>query len=142
MELVIADPDKLVQVVVPQFIEFAGNRRRVALYGEIGSGKTTLVKALCRQFGVQENVSSPTFSLINEYSYPVNGGTEPIYHLDLYRLRDIREAQDIGLEDYIDQEEFWCFIEWPELVEDWLPSDTLRVKINVLPDFRRKIVLL
>lgn len=142
MNLFISSPDELGRVVVPTLLEFAGNRRLVALYGEIGSGKTSLVQALCRHLGVTDNVSSPTFALVNEYTLSAGGRAEPIYHLDLYRLRDLREAQDIGLEEYLDQPDTWCLIEWPELIENWLPADTVRIKLEVLPDSRRKIVLL
>lgn len=142
IELLISSPDELDQVVVPKLLEFAGERRLVALYGEIGTGKTTLVQALCRHLGVTDTVSSPTFALVHEYTLPAGGRNEPIYHLDLYRLRDLREAQDIGLEEYLDQPDAWCLIEWPELIEDWLPADTVRVKLEVLPESGRKIVLL
>jgi tRNA threonylcarbamoyladenosine biosynthesis protein TsaE len=100
--------------------------RVFALYGEMGAGKTTFIKALCHSLGVADVVQSPTFSIINEYKTP---GGESVFHFDFYRIKKIEEAFDIGYEDYIYSGSY-CFIEWPELIEPLLPPDTLRVFIS------------
>ncbi len=92
-----------------------------ALYGEMGVGKTTLVKCFCKALGVTEEAVSPTFSLVNEYS-----GTQKIYHFDLYRLNSPEELLDIGFEEYLSDGAF-CFIEWPELAEPFLPNDMVKL---------------
>ena len=112
--------------VAGQFLEWAGERRIFALSGDLGAGKTTFVQAVARQLGVVEQVSSPTFSLVNEYSYP--GGR--IYHMDLYRLNNIEEALEIGIEEYLWQKA-WCFIEWPALIAELLPEETIQVQLTV-----------
>ncbi len=108
----------------------------------MGAGKTTLVKAFCRHLGVIENTSSPTFSLVNEYSYPEqNAGTALFHHLDLYRLRTPEEAFDIGIEDLL-YDPWYCFIEWPQIVEDLLPLETLKLEIKAVgPESRQLLIL-
>jgi len=96
-----------------------------ALQGAMGAGKTTFIKALCKSLGVTDNVTSPTFSLVNEYRDAVGS---PIYHFDFYRIKNIKEAVNIGAEDYFLSGNR-CFIEWPEIVDDILPDDYLRVDI-------------
>lgn len=121
-----------------KLLEFAGERRKFAFYGEIGAGKTTFIQAICRQLGVQEAVVSPTFALVNEY--PASSG-ELIYHLDLYRLKNAQEALDIGIEDML-YDENYCLIEWPELIEALLPEDVVRIKLEIVDHSTRKILLL
>lgn len=118
-------------------LEKAGSRRKFALYGEIGAGKTSLIQALCQKLKTTDYVTSPTFSLVNVYAYP--GGR--LYHIDLYRLKNIDEALDIGLEEYL-YDEAYCFIEWPELVESILPEDVFRIKIEFVTESSRKIIFL
>ncbi|MCL4171464.1 UNVERIFIED_CONTAM: hypothetical protein GTU68_064222, partial [Idotea baltica] len=96
----------------------------------MGVGKTTLIKEIIRLLGVNENVSSPTYSLINEYQSKSN---ERIYHCDFYRLKSEEEAFDIGIEDYFDAEN-WCFIEWPERIKNLLPLNSLSVYLSVKED--------
>jgi tRNA threonylcarbamoyladenosine biosynthesis protein TsaE len=100
--------------------------RVFALYGRMGAGKTTLIRGLCRELGVTDEVQSPTFSIINEYK---TGTGESLYHFDFYRINKIEEVFDIGYEDYIYSGSF-CFIEWPELAEGLLPEDTVRIEIS------------
>lgn len=107
----------------------------VALYGEMGAGKTTFTKALCRVLGVVDGVNSPTFTLINEYR---TENDDTIYHFDFYRIEKLEEAFDIGFEEFIYSGNL-CLIEWPEKIEQILPSDTLRVKISVLEDGSREL---
>jgi len=98
-----------------------------AFYGEMGAGKTTFIKEICRQLGVDENITSPSFALVNEY---ISNDGEAIYHFDCYRLKNIEEAFDIGAEEYFYSGNL-CFIEWPERIEDLLPAETVEVYITV-----------
>lgn len=97
-----------------------------AFFGKMGVGKTTLIKEICRQLGVVDNVCSPTFAIINSYSTAVG---EPVYHFDFYRLKDIGEAYDIGYEEYFYSDQ-WVFTEWTEKVEQLLPGHYVRVEIE------------
>lgn len=140
MEWTVNSPDELLSLA-PQILEALGSRRKIALYGEMGAGKTTLVKALCAHLGVQGNTASPTFSLVNQYTYPgLDGAPCFFHHLDLYRLRSIQEALDIGLEDLL-YDPWYCVIEWPQVVENLFPEDMARVEIEILSETRRRIVL-
>jgi len=129
--------------VVEALLAHAAGRKKVLLSGEIGAGKTTLIQAFCRHFGVEGPVSSPTFSLINEYDYydEKSQQYDSIYHMDLYRLEDIEEALNIGIEEYLDSEAY-CLIEWPELIEPLLPEDCVRIKLEITGDSSRKILFL
>ncbi len=118
-------------------LEKAGSRRKFAFYGEIGAGKTSLIQALCQELKTTDYVTSPTFSLVNVYAY----SDGRLYHIDLYRLKNIDEALDIGLEEYL-YDEAYCFIEWPELVESILPEDVFRIKIEFVAESSRKIIFL
>lgn len=110
-----------------------------AFYGEMGAGKTTFINALCRALGVEEDIAnSPSFSIINEYRSDTTA--ELIYHFDLYRLENIEEAFDIGVEDYFDCGAV-CLLEWPERIADLLPDDTVRVDIRVNEDLSRDITV-
>lgn len=119
-----------------QVIENASNKI-LLFYGDMGSGKTTLIKEICKQLKVEDAISSPTFSLVNEYH---SGSGEKIYHFDFYRIEDENEAYDIGFEDYLDSNN-WCFIEWPENVENLLPLDAVEVKISIVNNQKRNIQL-
>lgn len=119
------------------FINLIGDKKVFAFRGSMGAGKTTLIKAICRQLGVTENITSPTFALINEYVLP---GNRYIYHFDCYRLKNIHEAYDFGAEEYF-QSGHLCFVEWPEIIEALLPDQTVWVDIEVLPDESRKVRL-
>ncbi len=118
-------------------------RNKLVLTGEIGAGKTTFIKAFCHYLGVEEAVSSPTFALVNEYSYfDQEASTDrTIYHMDLYRLKDIEEALQIGIEEYLYGPD-WCLIEWPEIIEPLLPEDVVRIKFELETNSTRKILIL
>lgn len=100
--------------------------RVFAFYGAMGAGKTTLIKAICRALGSNDNITSPTFALINEYS---TGQQSIIYHFDFYRIKKLEEAYDLGYEDYIYSGNY-CFIEWPEMIESLLPEGIVQVRIK------------
>lgn len=104
-------------------------------YGKMGTGKTTLIKEITKQLGVQDVVNSPTFSLVNEYRSE-NG--ETIYHFDFYRIENETEAYDIGIEEYF-YEDNWCFIEWPEKVENLLPLESVAILLSINSDGSRNI---
>jgi tRNA threonylcarbamoyladenosine biosynthesis protein TsaE len=104
----------------------------------MGVGKTTLVKAICEELGVTETVTSPTFAIVNEYRSDTSG--ELIYHFDLYRIKKLEEVYDMGYEDYFYSGAL-CFIEWPELAEDLLPDNVVKVIIEESPDGSRNIDL-
>lgn len=107
------------------------DRRVIAFHAPMGAGKTTLIAELCRQLGVADDSASPTFSILNEYRSQTTG--ESIYHFDFYRLETPEEAFDIGAEDYFYSGRY-CFIEWPEIVEEMLPAETVDVEISVDPE--------
>ncbi|MBQ3675836.1 MAG: tRNA (adenosine(37)-N6)-threonylcarbamoyltransferase complex ATPase subunit type 1 TsaE [Bacteroidales bacterium] len=134
MEITINSIDEIAQAA-QDFKAAIGDHRVIAFHGEMGAGKTTFIKALCAEFGVTDNVASPTFAIINEYLTPSD---ETIYHFDLYRLETIADLQNIGAEDYFYSGNL-CLIEWPDIAEPLLPGDTLHVTIAVLPDKTRKI---
>ena len=116
-----------------EFLQALGDRTIVALYGQMGAGKTTFTKAVCEALGVTDVINSPTFAIVNEY---MAGNGEPIYHFDFYRIKQLSEAYDIGCEDYFYSGHL-CFIEWPELIEDILPLETVKATIEVAPDGSR-----
>ena len=140
MEIIVKSEEEL-QRVAELLLDFAKGRNKFFLKGNLGAGKTTFVKAFCKMKGVSDNVSSPTYSLINEYGYRENGAERMIYHIDLYRLKNIEEALAIGIEDYLYNDAF-CFIEWPEVVYPIAPTDVVSIEIETLPDSSRKILFL
>ena len=99
-----------------------------AFDGPMGAGKTTFIRQLCADLGSEDIVNSPTFAIVNVYDYPTDGGKREIYHFDCYRIKDVREALDFGAEEYLYSGEY-CFIEWPENIEQILPENTVWVKI-------------
>jgi len=114
-----------------------GNNRIICFYGAMGSGKTTLIKAICAYLGVNDTVTSPTFALVNEYN-DRNG--EPVYHFDFYRINKIEEVYDFGYEEYFYGDTGICLIEWPELIEDILPSESVvKLTITVNSDMSRTV---
>ena len=114
-----------------QFVGQIGDRRVFAFYGGMGAGKTTFIKAVCEELGVQDVITSPTFAIVNEYA-----GRETIYHFDFYRIKKLEEVYDMGYEDYFYSGSL-CFIEWPELIEELLPEDAVKVSIVEQEDSSR-----
>lgn len=109
------------------FQDHIGDSRVIAFYGSMGAGKTTFITALCEALGVRDVVNSPTFTIVNEYR---DGAGEPVYHFDFYRINRLSEALDIGLYEYFDSGAL-CLVEWPEMIEELLPEDVLKVQILV-----------
>lgn len=122
-----------IAAVASQILAFAEGNKVFAFTGEMGTGKTTIIKEICRQLGSHDNFSSPTYNIVNEYKIDGTGGK--IYHLDLYRLKNREEALGIGIEDYINGD-YYCFIEWPELVANMLPVSTINVRIDIAKNTR------
>lgn len=126
-----------------EFIAQIGNRRVFAFYGKMGAGKTTFIKAVCEELGVEDVITSPTFAIVNEYSSPLTVNQLPlssIYHFDFYRIKKLEEVYDMGYEDYFYSGSL-CFIEWPELIEPLLPDDAVRVTIAEQPDGTRTVCI-
>lgn len=110
-------------------------RRVFAFQGELGAGKTTLIKALCNELGVAAGTGSPTYNIVHEYR---NAANEAVYHFDLFRLRDRSELEGIGFSEYLDSGHY-CFVEWPELARDMLPHDAVSVRMRIAADGDRTI---
>ena len=125
MEITINSLDTI-HAAARQFADSIGTSRVFAFYGKMGAGKTTFVKALCEVLGCADVITSPTFAIVNEYT---DGEGSPVYHFDFYRIKKLDEVYDMGYEDY-----FYggavCFIEWPELIEELLPGNTVKVCIE------------
>ena len=121
--------------VAQQFIEHIGNNHVFAFNGVMGAGKTTMIKAICEQLGVEDIINSPTFAIVNEYR---DRNNQPIYHFDCYRLKNIGEALNLGAEEYLYSGNL-CFIEWAENIVDILPDDVVEVNIEVIDDKNRVI---
>ena len=132
INLVIKDIEHI-REAAREFIENMGESRVFAFYGKMGAGKTTFVKAVCEELGVKDVITSPTFAIINEYE-----GDETIYHFDFYRIKKLEEVYDMGYEDYFYSGAL-CFIEWPELIEEILPDDAVRVSITEQADGSRLV---
>ena len=118
------------------FIEQIDQQKVFAFYGKMGAGKTTFVKAICEELGVQDVITSPTFAIVNEYT----GAKGDIFHFDFYRIKKLEEVYDMGYEDYFYSGAL-CFIEWPELIEELLPDDAVRVTIEEQPDGTRRVII-
>ena len=132
MEIRITDIDHI-REAAREFIEHIGDRRVFAFYGKMGAGKTTFVKAICEELGVNDVITSPTFAIINEYT---SAKDDTIFHFDFYRIKKLEEVYDMGYEDYFYSGAL-CFIEWPELIEEILPDDAVRVSIAEQEDGSR-----
>ena len=159
MEIIIENIDQI-RTAAREFIKKALPEHSViAFYGGMGAGKTTFIKALCEELGVEDTVTSPTFALVNEYSineelrmkneefltktdsslFTLHSSLSKVFHFDFYRIKRLEEVYDMGYEDYFYQKNALCLIEWPELVEELLPDDALRVEISEQPDGTRKL---
>lgn len=135
MEINIQSLDQI-QEAARQFVEAMGDNTVFAFYGKMGAGKTTFIKAVCEVLGVSDVITSPTFAIVNEYRSDLAG--ELIYHFDFYRIKKLEEVYDMGYEDYFYSGAL-CFIEWPELIDDLLPGDAVKVRIDELEDGSRTV---
>jgi tRNA threonylcarbamoyladenosine biosynthesis protein TsaE len=136
MDSILIDNLSALPSAAESFIKKMNGHSVFAFYGEMGAGKTTFIKEVCQQLGVDENITSPSFALVNEY---ISSNGESIYHFDCYRLKGVEEAIDIGAEEYFYSGNL-CFIEWPERIEDLLPPETIEVHITV--DHNRRTITL
>ena len=134
MEIKINDLEHI-REAARQFISHIGDSRVFAFYGSMGAGKTTFIKAVCEELGVTDVVTSPTFAIVNEYT-AADGGS--IFHFDFYRIKKLEEVYDMGYEDYFYSDAL-CFIEWPELIDEVLPDDAVKVTIKENADGTRTV---
>lgn len=135
MEIKITSLDHIHEAA-KEFIAAMGDNTVFAFYGKMGAGKTTFTKAICEELGVTDVINSPTFAIVNEYRSDTTG--ELIYHFDFYRIKKLEEAYDMGYEDYFYSGAL-CFIEWPELIEDLLPGNAVKVYIEENEDGSRTV---
>lgn len=133
MEIRISSLDNI-REAARQFINTIGDHKVFAFYGKMGAGKTTFIKAVCEELGVEDVITSPTFAIINEYT----SADGVIYHFDFYRIKKLEEVYDMGYEDYFYSGAL-CLIEWPELIEEVLPEDAVRITITANPDGSRTV---
>ena len=124
-----------IKEVARTFLAEIGDNKLIAFYGHMGAGKTTFVKALCQELGVEDVTNSPTFAIVNEYT---DAQGEAVYHFDFYRIKKLAELYDLGFDNYLDSGCF-CLMEWPELVEELLPEETLRITLIEQPDGSRML---
>lgn len=139
MEIIISDI-KRINEAARQFVSLIGNHRVFAFYGSMGAGKTTFIKAICEELGVKDVITSPTFAIVNEYSLPLQseGDGASLFHFDFYRIKKMEEVYDMGYEEYFYSGAL-CFIEWPELIEELLPEDAVKVSITEQEDGTRVV---
>ena len=140
MEIKIQDLEHI-REAAREFIENIGDHTVFAFYGKMGAGKTTFIKAICEELGVEDVITSPTFAIVNEYtltSHLLPLTSSNIYHFDFYRIKKLEEVYDMGFEDYFYSGSL-CLIEWPELIEEVLPDDAVKVSITENPDGSRTI---
>ncbi len=135
MEIIIQDISKINEAA-RVFIGNMGKGKVFAFYGKMGTGKTTFIKAICQELGVEDTITSPTFAIVNEYT---SGNGSPVYHFDFYRIKRLEEVYDMGYEDYFYSGHL-CFLEWPELIDELLPEDTVKVTITTKEDGSRTVV--
>ncbi|BCS84408.1 MULTISPECIES: tRNA (adenosine(37)-N6)-threonylcarbamoyltransferase complex ATPase subunit type 1 TsaE [Prevotella] len=124
-----------IHVAAKEFIANMGTGKVFAFYGKMGAGKTTFIKAICEELGVNDVITSPTFAIVNEYTAD---NDTPIYHFDFYRIKKLEEVYDMGYEDYFYGGNL-CLLEWPELIEDILPEDVTKVTITEQEDGTRLV---
>ena len=134
-EIIIPSLDKIADAA-QKFVAQIGDKRVFAFYGGMGAGKTTFIKAICEQLGVSDAVTSPTFAIVNEYASNIG----PIYHFDFYRIKNQTEVMDLGFDDYAYSGNL-CLMEWPELIEDLLPDDTVNVHIAETENGTRMVTI-
>ena len=137
MEIEIKDLEHI-REAAKQFISHIGDHRVFAFYGSMGAGKTTFIKAICEELGVTDVVTSPTFAIVNAYTCDTSLTSRKIFHFDFYRIKKLEEVYDMGYEDYFYSDSL-CFIEWPELIDEVLPDDAVKVTIKENADGTRTV---
>lgn len=141
MELLI-EQESALKDAASKLLKFAKNRNIFFFTGDIGAGKTTFIQSICQLIGSKDKVTSPTFSIVNEYSFRKKNNLEGIiYHIDLYRLKDTEEAIHIGIEDYLERGDY-VFIEWPQLIEELGYDDVVKINIEIIENSKRNIIFL
>ena len=128
----LSDVNRIAKDIIKSSIQ-----KTLLFHGEMGVGKTTLIKEICKELGTDDITSSPTFSIVNEYKTKMN---DTIYHFDFYRINNEGEAYNIGVEDYFDSDA-WCLIEWPSVIQNLLPLDYVNIHLSELDDGQRNIQL-
>jgi len=136
MKIVIKDKKHLADSA-KKLLKHFGENRIFAFYGSMGAGKTTIIKAICNVLGAIDIVSSPTFTLVNEYK---TSKGETLYHIDFYRIKKQEEVFDFGIEEYLSGDSY-CFMEWPELIEEILPPGTVSIRISVDDNEQRTLII-
>ncbi len=134
MKIIIKSLDNI-REAAREFVHNMGESHVFAFYGKMGAGKTTFIKTLCEELGVDDVITSPTFAIVNDYTAEDD---QHIYHFDFYRIKKLEEVFDMGYEDYFYSGSL-CFIEWPELIEEILPGDSIKVTITQLEDGSREV---
>jgi len=133
----IVDSESELDNVASKIIEYSQGEKIWALFGDMGAGKTTLIRAIANHYCIEDNVHSPTFSIVNEYA---NHKDDIFYHFDFYRIKDLTEAMDIGVDEYFDSG-YHCFIEWPEKISALLPDQYLKIEMSIVAPTGREINL-
>jgi tRNA threonylcarbamoyladenosine biosynthesis protein TsaE len=136
MEIIIKDK-RNIQSAVKQILKAAAPKKIFAFYGPMGSGKTTIIKEVCKALGAVDIVNSPTFTLVNEYR---TSDGDSLFHIDLYRIRQPEEVYDFGIEEYLAGNNF-CFLEWPDIIKDMLPPDIVTIRLSVGEFEERRLVI-
>lgn len=136
MKIIIKDK-RYLPAAAKQLLKYSGEKKIFAFYGSMGAGKTTIIKAVCGYLGALDIVSSPTFTLVNEYK---TSEGDSIFHIDFYRTKKQEEVYDFGIEEYLTGDSY-CFMEWPELIEELLPSETVIVRISVDNNEQRTLLI-
>jgi tRNA threonylcarbamoyladenosine biosynthesis protein TsaE len=136
MKIIIKDKRHLLSAA-KKFLEYTGENKIFAFYGSMGAGKTTFIKAVCKVLGSVDIISSPTFTIVNEYR---TSKGETLYHIDFYRIKKQEEVFDFGVEEYLTGDSY-CFMEWPELVQEILPPGTISVRITVDNEEQRTLFI-
>lgn len=136
MKILLKDKRQLTSVA-KKLLKHAGDSKIFAFYGSLGAGKTTIIKAICEVLGTIDIVSSPTFTLVNEYR---TSKGETLYHIDFYRIKKLEEAFDLGIEEYLTGDSY-CFMEWPEIIEEILPPERMSIIIKVDDNEQRTLLV-
>lgn len=128
-----------IETTAARILESYPHAKCIAFFAEMGSGKTTLISALCKALGSIDTPNSPTFSIINEYK--LSGSGQSIFHMDWYRLKNTEDAIETGVQDILTNTDAYCFIEWPEIAEDLLPANCLKIELLLLTENTRRIII-